>query len=55
MGLDAASALAALASAGNDLQALAEAIAEASFLDATPGNDRQKLRGARAAVLSLAR
>lgn len=38
-------ALANLVAAGNDTEALAEAIKEASFLDSTPGEDRQKLRG----------
>jgi hypothetical protein len=42
---DASAALAALHAAGDDLEALAEAIERASFLDATPGDDRQKLRG----------
>ena len=46
MGADAATVLAALAGAGNDLDALAAAIRGASFLDTTPGEDRQKLRGA---------
>lgn len=41
------SALAGIAAAGNDPEALAEAIEQASFLDATPGEDRQKLRGKR--------
>lgn len=39
-------ALGRLTAAGNDTEALAEAIEYASFLDATPGDDRQKLRGA---------
>jgi hypothetical protein len=39
------SALANIVAAGNDPEALAEAIEQASFLDATPGDDRQKLRG----------
>ena len=39
-------AIAAFAAAGNDIDALEKAIEEASFLDATPGEDRQKLRGA---------
>ena len=38
-------ALANLAAAGNDTEALAEAIEQASFLDAKPGEDRQKFRG----------
>ncbi|KAK9903386.1 hypothetical protein WJX75_004576 [Coccomyxa subellipsoidea] len=41
------SALANIVAAGNDPEALAEAIEQASFLDATPGDDRQKLRAAR--------
>lgn len=40
---DAATAL--LHAAGDDREALAEAIAAAAFLDATPGDHRQKLRG----------
>lgn len=47
MTVDAATAVAALAAA-KDVEALTEAIAGASFLDGTPGDDRQKLRGARA-------
>ena len=39
-------AIAAFAAAGNDIDALEKAIEEASYLDATPGEDRQKLRGA---------
>jgi hypothetical protein len=39
-------AVAALHAAGDDLEALREAIAAAAFLDATPGDARQKLRGA---------
>lgn len=42
---DARSAIADLISAGNDLDALAEAIQNAGFLDEIPGEDRQKLRG----------
>ncbi len=42
---DARSAIADLISAGNDLDALAEAIVNAGFLDDIPGEDRQKLRG----------
>ena len=42
---DAGSAVYALTAAGNDTEALAEAIEAASFLDETPGEDRQKLRG----------
>ena len=37
---------AAFAAAGNDIDALEKAIEEAAYLDATPGEDRQKLRGA---------
>lgn len=50
MTVDTASAVAALqaASAGDDTNALADAIINASFLDQTPGEDRQKLRGASA-------
>ena len=45
MGADTATALAALAAAGTDKEALSTAIKAASFLDETPGEDRQKLRG----------
>lgn len=45
MTLDAASAVAALAAA-KEIETLEDAIAKASFLDNTPGEDRQKLRGA---------
>ena len=45
MGADAATALAALAAAGTDREALISAIKAATFLDETPGEDRQKLRG----------
>ena len=45
MTLDAASAVAALVGA-KEIEALEDAIAKASFLDNTPGEDRQKLRGA---------
>ena len=38
-------AVAAIAAAGNDTEALAEAIEKAAFLDDTPGEDRQTLRG----------
>ncbi len=38
-------AVAGLAAAGNDTDALQKAIEEASYLEATPGDDRQKLRG----------
>ncbi len=40
-----APAIAAFAAAGNDIDAMEKAIGEASYLDATPGEDRQKLRG----------
>lgn len=46
MTLDAAGAVAALVGA-KDIEALEDAIAKASFLDNTPGEDRQKLRGGR--------
>jgi hypothetical protein len=42
---DARSAIADLIAAGNDTDALAEAIANAGFLDDVPGDERQKLRG----------
>lgn len=45
MTVDAKSAVAALLSA-KDIEALTAAVEAASFLDATPGEDRQKLRGA---------
>lgn len=45
MTLDAAGAVAALVGA-KDIEALEDAISKASFLDNTPGEDRQKLRGA---------
>lgn len=45
MTLDAASAVAALVGA-KEIETLEDAIAKASFLDNTPGEDRQKLRGA---------
>lgn len=38
-------ALAGIVEASNDTVTLAAAIEAASFLDATPGEDRQKLRG----------
>ncbi len=44
-------AIAALHAAGDDLEALQEAIGAAAWLDAVPGEDRQKLRGARALAL----
>lgn len=43
---DARSAVADLVAAGNDPDALADAIVNAGFLDDIPGEDRQKLRGA---------
>ncbi len=42
---DAAAAVAALHAAGDDVEALTEAITAAGWLDAHPGDDRQKLRG----------
>lgn len=42
-----ASALAALTASGSDPETLASAIQGAAFLDATPGNARQQLRGER--------
>jgi hypothetical protein len=44
MTVDAKSAVAGLAAA-KDIDSLGKAIAAASFLDETPGDDRQKLRG----------
>lgn len=38
-------AVAALAAAGNDAEALEQAIKAAAHLDEKPGDDRQKLRG----------
>ncbi|KAG2494601.1 hypothetical protein HYH03_007366 [Edaphochlamys debaryana] len=46
-------AVALLHAAGDDMEALAEAIAEAAFLDATPGEHRQKLRAARTRLRNL--
>ncbi|KXZ49882.1 hypothetical protein GPECTOR_19g333 [Gonium pectorale] len=46
-------AVALLHAAGDDREALAEAIAEAAFLDATPGDHRQKLRAARTRLRQL--
>ena len=40
-------AVAAFAAAGNDIDALREAIDAAKYLDDKPGEDRQKLRGER--------
>ena len=45
VGGDPKAAVAALAAA-KDIEALEGAIAQAAFLDSTPGDDRQKLRGA---------
>src|SRR5690349_13271705 len=45
MTTDNAATVAALHSAGDDIQALADAIIKAAFLDGVPGEDRQKLRG----------
>ena len=42
---DVQAALSGIAAAGNDTEALAEAIEKAAFLEETPGEDRQKLRG----------
>lgn len=44
-GQDVAAAVAALHAAGNDMEALTEAIEQAAFLGDIPGEDRQKLRG----------
>lgn len=46
MTMDANSAVALLKAAGDEINALSEAIINSSFLDNTPGEDRQKLRGA---------
>lgn len=46
MASDAAVSVAALAAAGDDTAALCDAIEHAAFLDAVPGENRQKLRGA---------
>lgn len=50
MTVDTATAVAALVAAKN-IEALEAAISQGSFLDATPGDDRQKLRGKTATVL----
>ncbi len=42
---DTDAAVSALHAAGDDIEALVEAIEQASFLDDIPGEDRQKLRG----------
>lgn len=44
-GMEPAVAVAALQSAGVEVEALKRAIADAMFLMDTPGDDRQKLRG----------
>ena len=45
MTMDANSAVSLLKAAGDDIDALSQAIIKASFLDDIPGEDRQKLRG----------
>ena len=45
MAVTAKEAVAGLAAAANNIEGLTLAIEKASFLDATPGDDRQKLRG----------
>jgi hypothetical protein len=45
MTMDVNSAVALLKSAGDDIDALSQAIIKAEFLDNIPGEDRQKLRG----------
>lgn len=45
MTIDVGTALAAIAAA-NDVDTLEKALQDASFIDATPGDDRQKYRGA---------
>ena len=42
---DVQAALAGIEEAGNDTETLAEAIENAAFLEETPGEPRQKLRG----------
>ncbi len=42
---DVQAALAGIDAAGKETEALAEAIEKAAFLEETPGEDRQKLRG----------
>lgn len=44
--MDAGAAVTLLKNAGEDIDRLSEAILKASFLDDTPGEDRQRLRGA---------
>lgn len=46
MTIDVATALAAIAAA-NDVDTLDKALQDASFIDNTPGDDRQKYRGER--------
>jgi hypothetical protein len=46
MTMDTNSAVALLKAAGDDIDALSEAIIKTSFLDSIPGEDRQRLRGA---------
>lgn len=46
-------AIASLHAAGDDTEALMEAVQKASFLDAIPGDDRQKLRAARTKLRKL--
>jgi hypothetical protein len=43
--MDVNSAVALLKAAGDDIDALSQAIIKAEFLDTIPGEDRQKLRG----------
>ncbi|KAL4446839.1 hypothetical protein ABPG77_008083 [Micractinium sp. CCAP 211/92] len=52
MTVDTATAVAALVAAKN-IEALEAAISQGSFLDATPGDDRQKLRAARTRLKKL--
>ena len=47
--------VAALAAAGNDVEALEQAIKAASHLDEKPGDDRQKLRGEAVWFVNLSR
>lgn len=46
MTANAEQAVAALHAAGDDMEALAEALQRAAFLETMPGDSRQKLRGA---------
>lgn len=50
--MDAGGAVTLLKNAGEDIDRLSEAIRKASFLDDTPGEDRQKLRGACGAAMA---